>query len=357
MVDIGVSDPDLRWDEASRRWHLYFYGPHAVSFSSSSTAMIRHATSADLQTWAIDDTPSLVASSDAKAWDHTHTETPTVVYNPNAPADRRYLLLYSGANGALPGHAFPGYSIGAAFSADGVTFTRISAADSPHGKDGLVLTGKDVYPNAMGAIVADPEVLLIGGTYHLWFSSFACSGNNCATIEAYGVAHATSTDGVHWTTEAAPVQSLLRTSTDPKSGGAQPSVIYDKVHCRFEMWLTNDLPGETDVQPIVFNNMAGVWHATSSDGMGWEINYAGQRDLEWDKTQPGEHLGLLTGADVAAKGNARYLMYGAFDDENVPDGYFLPDRSAQGFRPGVMTLNLATRDTSRAMLIKAMLIK
>ena len=53
--------------------------------------MVRHAASADLATWTIDDAPSLVASSDTAAWDHTNTETPSVVYNPDAPADRRYL--------------------------------------------------------------------------------------------------------------------------------------------------------------------------------------------------------------------------------------------------------------------------
>src|SRR5262249_25215226 len=193
--------------------------------------------SPDLAQWSIDDAPALSAATDAAAWDHVNTETPSVAYNPDAPADHRYLLLYSGANGALPGYAFPAYSIGAAFSADGVTFTRVAAADSPHGQDGLVLTGMDVYTNAGGAIVADPEVAYVGGSYQLWFSSFACTGTNCSTVMYYGIAHATSTDGIHWSTLEAPVQSLLRKFSDPTSGGSQPSVIYDAAHCRWDMWL------------------------------------------------------------------------------------------------------------------------
>jgi hypothetical protein len=38
------------------------------------------------------------------------------------------------------------------------------------------------------------------------------------------------------------------------------------------------------------------------------------------------------------------MLYVGFDDQNVPAGYALPDRTAQGFRDGVMTLNVATRD-------------
>jgi hypothetical protein len=38
------------------------------------------------------------------------------------------------------------------------------------------------------------------------------------------------------------------------------------------------------------------------------------------------------------------MLYVGFDDQNVPQNYFLPDRTPQGFRAGVMTLNIATRD-------------
>jgi len=207
-----------------------------------------------------------------------------------------------------------------------------------------VFIGADAYPGAGGAIVADPEVVLVGGTYHLWFSSFACSGTSCGNVDAYGIGHATSSDGIHWAIEAAPTPSLLRTSVDKKTGGAQPTVVYDDVHCRWEMWLVSDLPMENDNQPIEFNNMVGLWHATSTNGTSWSINYTVARDFEWDQTASGEHLGLLTGADIAMKGTGRYVGYVGFDDQNVPTGSFLPDRTATGYRAGVMTLDVATRD-------------
>jgi hypothetical protein len=340
QVDVGISDPDLRWDEASQLWHVYFHAPHAMNFGSPITGMIRHATSPDLLTWTIDETPSLVAASDVDAWDHGNTETPSVIFD---AANQRYLLYYSGSNGNLPGYSFPGYSIGVATSTDGKTFTRLPAADSPHGKDGLVLTGADVFPGTSGAIVADPEIAYVGGVYHLWFSSFNCGGTNCQQVLAFGISHATSTDGIHWMTKEAPVRTLLRASIDPKSGGQQPSVIYDELHCRWEMWLTSDAAGDTDAQPVMFNNSAGVWHAISNDGVSWDASFTGMRDLAWRSTEAGEHLGLLTGADVAAKSTGRYMLYSGFDDQNVPSGFYLPSRPT-GAQPGVMTMNLATRD-------------
>jgi hypothetical protein len=342
-MDTAIADPDLRWDGSA--WHLYYQTPHGTSFTTPGPQIIRHASSADLATWSFDEAPSLSVGADAAAWDATHTETPSVAYNPDAPADRRYLMVYSGAAATFPGYTFPAYSIGAAFSADGKTFTRVPAAESPKGKAGLVLTGADAYPGAGGALVADPELVFRDGTYHLWFSSFACSGTSCGVVDAYGIGHATSTDGVHWTVDAAPIASLLRASADTKSGGAQPTVIYDETHCRWEMWLTSDAPAtENDNQPIEFNNMVGVWHATSTNGSTWSINYNTIRDLVWDQTAQGEHLGLLTGADVARKGTGRFMVYVGFDDQNVPTGSYLPDRTPTGFRAGVMTLNIATRD-------------
>ncbi len=345
-VDIAITDPDLRWDEASSMWELYYHGPNSVNYQSAITSMIRHAESPDLTAWTIDDAPSLVTPTATSAWDHGTTETPTVVYNPDAPADRRYLMLYSGGNDPnYQGKGFYNYAIGAAFSADGKTFTRVSATESPHALAGQVLTAADVFSGSEG-IVADPEVVLVNGTYQLWFSSFACNGTGCSNTSAYGISHATSVDGIHWAIAEAPVHTLLRMSAVPSSGGGQPSVIYDATHCRYEMWLHSDADTENMNQPIVFNNMAGVWHATSLDGVTWSVNYAGIRDLQWNATTPdaGEHLGLLTGADVAAKGSSRYMVYSGFDNQNVPTGFALPDRSQQGFEAGVITLNVAARD-------------
>lgn len=330
-LDTAIADPNLVWDEAASVWHLYYQSPHGTSFTSAGPMVIRHATSADLTTWTFDDAPSLTVS--ASGWDSTHTETPSVAYNAAAPADRRFIMVYSGASQTFPhaGYSFSDYSIGVAFSADGHTFTR-------GGTDGKVLDAAQVYPGSADGVVADPEVLVVNGIYHLWFSSFGCSGTDCGTRDAYGIAHATSTDGITWIVNPAPIASLLDTSATKTTGHAQPSVIYDDVHCRWELWMSDQ--SNTSNQPVLFNNMTGVFHATSTNGTSWTRDNT--RDLVWDPTAAGEHLGLLTGADVAAKGTGRYMVYVGFDDQNVPSGSYLPTSSSPV--SGVMTLGLATRD-------------
>jgi hypothetical protein len=349
LQDTSMSDPDVRWDDGEQRWEAYWMAAHGTGFNAPDLVqVIRMAVSPDKTSWAYLDDPVFTANPATDAWDHTHSETPSVVYNPDAPADRKYILYYSGSREVFPfpGYPFQNYSIGAAISADGITFTRVSSAETDYEEDGLVLTGAAVYPASTGAIVADPEIVLVNGTYHLFYSSFACGGTACETVQAYGIGHSTSADGLHWTTAEAPVRSLLREQINPTSGGGQPSVIYDTAHCRWELWLTSDLAAENDNQPIEFNNMVGVYRAESQDGITWSVNYSRARDLQWAEGAPraGEHLGLLTGADVAANGNGRLMLYVGFDDQNVPQDYFLPDRTPQGFRAGVMTLNIATRD-------------
>ena len=201
-LDTAIADPDLRWDGS--QWHLYYQSPHGTTFNPPGPMVIRHATSADLATWTFDETPSLTVPTEAGAWDATHSETPSVAYNPDAPADRRYLFIYSGARNARR------LLVPRLRDRRGVLRRRQdvharAGHRSPKGKAGLVLTGADAYPGAGGAIVADPEVQFVGGTYHLWFSSFACEGTSCATVKAFGIGHATSTDGIHWTVDAAPI--------------------------------------------------------------------------------------------------------------------------------------------------------
>lgn len=335
-LDTSLADPDLRWDGSA--WQLY-YGTAHGTYAGTTVPMIRAASSGDLATWTPSDSVALALPADTNAWDAVTIEAPSVVYNPAAPADRRYMMFYAGTKSATTA-AFRTYSIGLAISADGATFTRILPGESPKGEAGLVLTGPDAYPSATSARVSDPDVVLVGSTYHMWFSSEGCNTASCA---GNGIAHATSTDGVHWTVDAAPVPSLLRTSADPNSGGGQPSVIYDDVHCKWEMWLASDSPAtENDNQPTEASNMVGVWHATSTNATSWTISYTQVRDLVWDGTASGEHLGLRTGADVAAKSGGRYMLYTGYDDQTIPAGSTLPTRT--GTTPGVMTLNLATRD-------------
>jgi hypothetical protein len=345
-LDVAFADPDLRFDATANRFELFYTAEHATAFGVAGTQVIRRATSPDRLAWTVDDAPALEPSTAIDAWDRATTEAPSVVVNPAAPADRRYLMMYAGSSQAFPhaGYAFPESRIGAAFSADGVTWTRVAAADSPHGQAGLVLTAQQIYPGAVGAIVDDPEVVLEDGIYHLFFSSFACMGADCATPIARGIGHATSADGITWTPAQSPVKSLLEASADDLTGGSSPAAIYDAVHCRWELWQHRDRGNDVASQPVQLESTAGVWHAESSDALQWSVFFAGQRDLAWNQAQPaaGEKLGLRTGFDVADFTGGRVMVYVGYDDANVPANAVLP--TANATRAGVMTINIATRD-------------
>ena len=65
-----------------------------------------------------------------------------------------------------------------------------------------MLLGRDAFPGVLGVadgLVADPELVVDpdGKTLHLFMSSEAVDSKG-EPIK-YGVSHATSTDGVHWT--------------------------------------------------------------------------------------------------------------------------------------------------------------
>lgn len=280
----SLGDPDLLFDGTT--WHLY-YGT-----SNGGAIIVRHATSTDLVAWTIDPNPAVQFASNASV-----TKTPA-----------GFFMMHDNRT-----------------SLEGATSTDGSAWNNA----GFTGTGFDA-----NATLADPEVVYVAGTYHLWFAI------QSATV--VGIGHATSTDGVAWTVVQWPVKSLSRLQTDDKTGGRAPSVIYDAPHCRWEMWLVNDQAGDTSAQTVQFANMAGVWHATSMDAMTWQLYYTSPRDFSWMATAAGEHLGMRRGADVAANGNARYLIYTGYDDQNVPSGFTLP--TAGGTTSAVMTLDLATRD-------------
>jgi hypothetical protein len=71
---------------------------------------------------------------------------------------------------------------------------------------GLVLLGRDAFPGASGVadgLVADPELVVDpdGKTLHLFMSSEAIDNKGAPIL--YGVSHATSHDGVHWSASPA----------------------------------------------------------------------------------------------------------------------------------------------------------
>ena len=332
-----VADPSALFDEAASAWKVWYSGARGACFSCPYAHVIEYAHSSDGRAWTTETTAALRAP--ATGWDSMALETPDVVIHPDASADRRYVMAYAGGEDTHLG--FANYQLGVAFSADGRTFARISAAESPYGQAGLALIMTDAFPshNVLDGVLADPTLLLRDGVLHVWMSSYGCSTAGCSgpgNVPVFGISHATSTDGIHWTPS----------STNPVLEGAQqPTVLWNAASCHYEMWFRRDTTEEQNMIPADFNGLFGAWRATSPDGVSWTVDAT--RDFFWDGDQTGEELGLLTGVDVSQGNGETRLYYVGMTTTDVPSNdVFVPVHTwydPAGFVNATFGLGYATR--------------
>lgn len=336
-----IADPDVVYDPLTGTWHLYYATNRSSSYTDDSDReyYIQHATSTDGTDWVLDSGQALSLPLTSGAWDAIRVETPSVLIDPTAPADRRFKLYYSGANDFTSG-GFPNYQLGLAFSSDGSNFSRLSAAESPYAESGAVLRVGEVLGHLAGfdsGVLADPEIQLIDGTYNLWFSSFA--QNASGGVLAFGISRATSADGINWTADNnSPVPSLLWPDTGV--GGQQPSVTYNPALDRWETYFTSDAANELTSMPSTFNPSLGAWRAVADDYQNWTID-SSQRAFGWNPAGSYEELGLLTGLEVVVVDDVRHVFYTGWSPIDPPPGFVVPTQS--GNLPAVLTLLHATQ--------------
>ncbi len=345
-TDLAIADPVVIWDEEDGLFKAWWsttvmgiYGPDGPPVNG-----IRYAESPDGVQWKVQRELAFATDlGDPTAWDGTNAETPFVIKVPGNPPERRYLLYYSGGNaGACTVGDAPCYEIGLAFSSDGRTFSRLPAAESPYGEAGLVLRGEEVLAGtsemALG-VVADPTLVVDpDGTLRMWMSSYA--GDSSGAPLAFGIAHASSTDGIHWTPSPGNPLPTLSRPGEPTSG-QQPSVLWNPSIGRYEMWFTNDRPSDTARIPALLFHAFGFWHATSEDGVHWTPEYGEEPDFRWDAACPSERWGLLTGVHVLLHEGEYRMYYAAWSAEDVPPLFTTPTPGMPV--PAVTALSLAVR--------------
>lgn len=341
--EISIGDPDVQWDESAKLWRAWWSTGLANAYTDPDpTLAIKYAESADGVDWRVQQAPAIVSHRNPADWDYSKVETPSAIYVPTNPPERRWLLYYAGGNDAVKkGPGYTWYQIGLAVSADGKSFTRLPAAESPYADkatpyanvEGLVLLGRDVFPgiaDVSDGLVADPEVVLDAGTFHLFFSSLAVDG--AGNPLAYGISHATSSDGIHWAPTAAnPVATL--------QGSAGPSVVR-LADGSWELFFYRDSDAEKATIPTTFNPMLGVWRATSADLATW-TSPGETREIAWDGAYAYEKLGWIATGDMAVRDGEHRWYYVAFDVEGAPSGWVAPTHG--GYENAVIALSLARR--------------
>jgi len=330
-LELFVADPSVLFDADDGLWKAWWQSPLETDYSNPDPkTAILYAESPDGVAWTVQDAPVLAAGRDPADWDYDRLETPSVIKVPSNPPDRRYVMFYAGGNFAAVQTPFPGYpwyQVGLAFSADGRAFQRLPAAESPYADqttpfdniEGLVFYGRDAFPGQPGVhdgLVADPEVILVDGTWHLYASSFAVDA--AYTPLAFGVSHATSTDGVHWT--ASSHNPVL-------SGAQQPSVVRDPASGRFELFFNGDSDADKAAAPSAFNVSLHVSLATSADGDNFTVADP-THVLAWNPDLAYERYGWLTGADVVLRDDGYWLFYTGFSDDNPPENFYIPAHNA-----------------------------
>jgi hypothetical protein len=169
--------------------------------SGEAGRVVSLCTSTDGALWNEAAQPCFTPASGTVAWDHSSIASPIVIQNEHAAPERRYMMWYSGACDSTAGSgASATTSIGLAFSADGRTFTRLPASESPCGVEGLVFSGDSAFEGNRAIVqgsVGEPRITLIEGKYTMSF--FRVGSNLSGIVEAAGLAHATSEDGIKWT--------------------------------------------------------------------------------------------------------------------------------------------------------------
>lgn len=313
---ISVSDPDVLYDPLTETWRMWF----AVGYFDADQffAAIKAAESSDGFTWELDEELALDHAGATDAWDYTSTETPSVVIDPHAPAEERYRLYYSGGNiNQDPlGDDYPRFQIGAAHSPDGRSFTRVSAADSPYGEDGLVLRVEDSMPayapGGSGSdvgivttgVVGDPELALVDGELLMWFTVIGLDADDGDVDGGIGLAR--SSDGISWTADQGnPIASVRR---GPMDFTAQPSAVV-LPESGYELWYNADYPTEIDHLGLGPNATIGFWRASGTSPTSFtrpslrSIVYNPDNDLERD--------GFSVGVDAVLNDGTTRIYYGS----------------------------------------------
>ena len=191
-----TSDATMLYNKQSGRWQKWFAVKESIG--DIDTTVIKVSESVDGKNWKVSEDAALEPSVTPGIWDSGSVDAPVVLVNADAVPARRFMMWYSGSSGSGDNQIA---GIGLAFSADGKTFTRVTADESPYKVAGLVINAQDTFPGmpaVKGGLLSEPRVVFMDGRYQMWFSKIG-AGDGGEIISA-GVSKADSQDGINWKT-------------------------------------------------------------------------------------------------------------------------------------------------------------
>lgn len=245
---LAVSDPCvISVNDTLKAW--YSGSGWLLDDASCAHVRIGYAWSLDGINWnEYTQNPVLNRSDNSTDFDYDGVETPTVIYNPNAPYNERYKMWYAGRS--LICSSEQNHKIGYAFSPDGINWTKFS------GNPVIIPGGDSSWYNTA---VYGPNVVFEGNLYKMWFTGIDTVINNQSTDGKANILYATSTNGINWLIHSNPVLVAGEQNEYDKVVCAEPSVV--KIDGVYHMFYSSLNQWEIE-------NFQ-VSHAWSLDGINW----------------------------------------------------------------------------------------
>lgn len=178
---------------------------------------------------------------------------PTVDYD---VATGTYAMYFESPTPTIPAECSTSYAIGRATSPDGVHWT-IDA-------DPVIAPDLGTPGSPFHCVASQPAVVYDGATWHLFFSTASEPPGDGQPNTTTGIAYATSTNGVDFTVQAAPLIPYEGVSMGLSSAAIVDGVLYLVYVSRpdFQLaWLPLDGTSNWTLEkaPVLDHDDAGVW--------------------------------------------------------------------------------------------------
>ncbi len=186
-------------------------------------------------------------------WDSLGTETVTVLKDTTASAAERYRMWYAGSSDSGP---LGLYSLGYAFSADGINWTK-------HSANPVLLAGSESSWENAGP--EGPTVIKDGDTLKMWYMGLDTVFNGQITDFHGSIGYAWSLDGVNWTKHTNNPVLIVGSAGSWDAANIQDPFAM-KIGNTYHLWYSGH---PAWINGATINGDVEIGYAQSLDGTNW----------------------------------------------------------------------------------------